>query len=205
MLSENQMPRKLTTKDKPAAKRTSRPGIKVDKVVESSTTSNVRPRQPRLRQTPSRRAQPAAVPVKKERKKKPGPSPVPGSYANLRKQRESLTAEVIERARATGMMPHEWMLAVMRGEQISHFAYDADTQEIIEVIVLPTFADRMEMAKSAAPYFANKMQPTKVGAGGPTDPAKQLGVMEVPLIESMEKWAEMAQASQTLLKKKVTD
>lgn len=103
------------------------------------------------------------------------------------------------------MLPHEWMLAVMRGEQINHFAYDYDTQEIIEVIVLPTFADRMEAAKSAAPYFANKLQPEKRNLGGGfSDPAKQRGVMEVPLIDSMEKWAEIAQQSQTLLKKEVT-
>lgn len=101
------------------------------------------------------------------------------------------------------MLPHEWMLAVMRGEQINHFAYDSDTQEIIEVIVLPTFQDRMEAAKSAAPYFANKLQPQK-GAGGYADPAKQPGVMEVPLADSMAKWTELAEVSQRVLKREVT-
>lgn len=104
------------------------------------------------------------------------------------------------------MLPHEWLLAVMRGEQINHFAYDYDSQEIIEVIVLPTFADRMEAAKSAAPYFANKLQPEKRASGtGHNDPAKQRGVMEVPLVDSMEKWTELAQHSQAVLKKKVTE
>src|SRR3546814_15045282 len=93
----------------------------------------------------------------------------------------------------------------MRGEQINHFAYDSDTQEIIEVIVLPTFADRMEAAKSAAPYFANKLQPEKHAPGtGFSDTAKQPGVMEVPLVDSMAKWTELAAQSQRLLKREVT-
>lgn len=123
----------------------------------------------------------------------------------LRQAREKISAEVVEHARATGMLPHEWMLAVMRGEQINHFAYDAQTQEIVEVIVLPTFADRLECAKAAAPYFANKLQPEKRGDGtGFADPAKQPGVMEVPLEHSMEKWTAMAQPSQQVLKREVT-
>lgn len=193
------MPRKPTTRDKSAAKRTSRPGIKVDKVVESSTLSNTRPRQPRLRQTPPRRGAPKPI----AERKKPGPKPSNGTRA-LRNEREQTMVSAIENARATGLLPHEWMLAVMRGEQINHFAYDSETQEIIEVIVLPTFADRMEMARSAARYYSTPIGPSKEGGGGPKDPAKQPGVMEVPLAHSMEKWAEIAQHSQTMLKKEVT-
>src|SRR3546814_10788206 len=99
------------------------------------------------------------------------------------------------------MLPHEWLLAVMRGEQINHFAYDSDTQEIIEVIVLPTFADRMEAAKSAAPYFANKLQPEKHAPGtGFSDPAKQPGVMEVPLVDSMARSEEHTSELQSLMR-----
>ncbi len=55
-------------------------------------------------------------------------------------------------------------------------------------------------------YFANKLQPEKRNPGGGfSDPAKQPGVMEVPLVDSMEKWTEMAQTSQAILKKKVTE
>lgn len=177
------------------------------KTVESSTFTNHRrrgevplktePRQPKLRPTPPR---------------KPGPKPHGGHTegrdkraAALREKREKISLETTEAARATGMLPHEWMLAVMRGEQINHYAYDSESQEIIEVIVLPTFADRMECAKAAAPYFANKLQPEKRNPGGGfADPAKQPGVMEVPLENSMERWAQIAQQSQTLLKKEVT-
>src|SRR3546814_6180138 len=99
----------------------------------------------------------------------------------LRNSREKISAEVVEAARATGMLPHAWLLAVMRGEQINHFAYDSDPPEIIEVIVLPTFPDRMEAAKSAAPSFANKLTPQKHAPGtGYSDPPNPPGVMAVP-------------------------
>src|SRR5690606_35528549 len=123
---------------------------------------------------------------------------------NKRALRARIQEEAVVEARATGLLPHEWMLAVMRGEQINHFAYDADTQEIIEVIVLPTFADRMEMAKAAAPFYSTKMPTPKGGVGSPGDPARQRGVMEVPMVDSMQKWAEVATESQRLLKKEVT-
>lgn len=161
------------------------------------------PRQPKIRPTPPRRPGP-----KPGVKVKEGPDTVVGTNraaATARALRERISAEVTESARATGMLPHEWMLAVMRGEQINHYAYDSETQEIVEVIVLPTFADRLECAKAAAPYFANKLQPEKRNPGGGfSDPAKQPGVMEVPLIDSMQKWTEMAEVSQRLLKKEVT-
>lgn len=185
---------KVTTK--PVAKRTASKGVRATKPVEPSYQANLRPRQPKLRQTPPRR---------------PGPKTdrtnagLVKSSRDLRNAREKVSAEVVERAAATGMLPHEWLLAVMRGEQINHYAYDSETQEIIEVIVLPTFADRMEAAKSAAPYFANKLVPEKRMPGtGFADPSKQPGVMEVPLENSMEKWTAVAERSQQLLKKEVT-
>jgi hypothetical protein len=196
--------RQATTK--PSAVRTKKPGTKVTKPVEASYVANERPRQPKIRKTPERKAPPSQPNGRRPRGQ--DPNTIEGmtkESAKLRNAREKISADTVEAARATGMLPHEWLLAVMRGEQINHFAYDADTQEIIEVIVLPTFSDRMEAAKSAAPYFANKLQPEKRAPGtGNNDPSKQPGVMEVPLAQSMEKWAEIAQQSQQLLKKEVT-
>ena len=199
------MSRKPAT-SKPSAVRTKKPGTKVTKPVEASYVANERPRQPKIRQTPPRKAPPKPPNGRRPRGETPGTIEGNNKEASkLRQQRERISAETVEAARATGMLPHEWLLAVMRGEQINHFAYDSDSQEIIEVIVLPTFADRMEAAKSAAPYFANKLQPEKRAPGtGHNDPSKQPGVMEVPLAQSMEKWAEVAQQSQQLLKKDVT-
>lgn len=201
------MSRRQST-SKPSAVRTKKPGTKVTKPVEASYEANERPRQPKIRKTPPRKAPPKAPDGKRPSRRGENPNTIEGMDKRSRKlrvTREEISAETVEAARATGMLPHEWLLAVMRGEQINHFAYDYDSQEIIEVIVLPTFADRMEAAKSAAPYFANKLQPEKRAPGtGHADPSKQRGVMEVPLVDSMEKWTEMAQASQTLLKKEVT-
>lgn len=189
----------MSRSSKPSAVRSGKKGTKPTKPVESSFAANTRPRQPKVRQTPPRKPPP----------KQPSADTNDGlkkaqTRANM--TRDKISAEVVESARATGMLPHEWLLAVMRGEQINHFAYDSDTQEIIEVIVLPTFSDRMEAAKTAAPYFANKLQPEKRAPGtGLNDPTKQRGVMEVPIANSMEHWTEVAQQSQSILKKKVTE
>ena len=162
------------------------------KRVETSTTTNVRPRQPKLR--------PGPKPREKLRDKRDRELNV--THKSLSQQaRDRITVETIEAAKATGLMPHEWLLAVMRGEQMNHFAYDAETAEIIEIVVLPTFADRMEAAKASAPYYA-----TRLSVKGP-DPKLDLanqGVMEVPLAESMEAWTDVAQQSQSNLKAEVT-
>jgi hypothetical protein len=192
------MPRKHTP-PKNLMPRTARPGRRTTVPVKSSIEADRLPRQPKLRKTP-----PRAAPPSKGSGKVPTHDGLKRSATKLREARERISAEVVEEARATGMLPHEWLLAVMRGEQINHFAYDVESQEIIEVIVLPTFSDRMVAAQAAAPYFATKLKP-KEGSGGFADPAKRAGVMEVPLVDSMQKWAEVAAESQRVLKKKVTD
>lgn len=183
------------------ATRTRKPGVRV----ESSILVNHRPREPKLRKTPPRGTAPVGK-TKKRVKLGPHPDGYDGKNkraAELRVAREKISAAVVEEARATGLMPHEWLLAVMRGEQLNHYAYDADTQEIIEVIVLPTFTDRMEAAKAAAPYFATRLTAPKIGAGGPNDPAKQRGVMEIPLVDSTQQWIDVAGPSQAKLKREV--
>lgn len=205
------MSRRITPSTQPrSAARTGKPGTKTTKPVESSVVSNLRrgaqaPRQPKIRKTPARAEPPRSS--GKTPKGKEQPTTYRGykrQTAELLNQREKISAEVVAEARATGMLPHEWMLAVMRGEQISHFAYDAETQEIIEVIVLPTFQDRIECAKAAAPYFANKLPNKPVEGGKHSDPTKQPGVMEVPLVASMEKWTQVAAPQQAMLKREVT-
>lgn len=179
---------KSTTK-KPAVP----PSFK-NKVVESSHLTNVRPRQPKVRKSPPRRTAPLGT-----------VAGLTKQIANKNLQNAQDLKERALAAQASGLLPHEWMLAVMRGEPLNHFAYDSETQEIIEVIVLPTFSDRMEMARSAAPFYGARMPQPKPGdMGGPKDPNKRPGVMEVPLANSMEKWVEVAASSQKTLKKDVT-
>lgn len=177
------------------------------KLVESSAIVDTRPRQPVLRKSRPNGAAPLRT-KKTPKERKPHPLSYKGLNAEKVAQRleqDKVSAEIIEAARATGLLPHEWLLAVMRGEQLNHFAYDSESGEIIEVVVLPTFSDRVECAKATAPYYGTKMTPSKQGdAGGPVDPAKQRGVMEVPLADSMEHWTSIAGPSQAKLKREVT-
>ena len=53
------------------------------------------------------------------------------------------TREIADKAAASGLLPHEFLLAVVRGEAIDG--------------AVPTFADRLEAAKAAALYFAPKL------------------------------------------------
>jgi hypothetical protein len=212
------MPKSISNPGKQVAAKNAHLGTKsaakkmADKTVESSYATNIRPRQPKVRQSPPPRA--ASLEPKKRRstfgKSTLHPSIAPTSRgvsrqiveSNLRNHHEMKAR--VETAQATGLLPHEWMLAVMRGEQINHFAYDAESQEIIEVIVLPTFSDRMEAAKSAMPFYGSRIPSPRPGdIGGNKDSNKRPGVMEVPLAESMEKWVEIAADSQKTLKKEV--
>jgi hypothetical protein len=184
-------------------KKHARPSI----IVENSSVTRYRPRQPQLRKTPPRGTKPLAS------GKAPGSKVQANSITGLGKQKEAanavrakISAETITAAAATGMLPHEWLLAVMRGEQINHFAYDADTSEIVEIIVLPTFTDRMEAAKAAAPYYATRMSEKNGGpgaAGAPLDPNKAPGVLHIPLVESAQAWIDAATRSQSKLKREV--
>jgi hypothetical protein len=53
------------------------------------------------------------------------------------------SAAIIAAAKASGLLPHEFLLAVSRGEAVGdHF---------------PTFEERLDAAKAAAPYYAPKL------------------------------------------------
>ena len=53
------------------------------------------------------------------------------------------TREIADRAAAAGELPHEFLLRVMRGEAVDG--------------TVPTFAELIDAAKAAAPYFAPKL------------------------------------------------
>lgn len=57
--------------------------------------------------------------------------------------RNKRTAEVIAAAAAQGQLPHEFLLSVSRGEKIGG--------------VTPTFEQRVDAAKAAAPYYAPRL------------------------------------------------
>lgn len=55
----------------------------------------------------------------------------------------SRTQERVAKAEASGLMPHEFLLSVARGESIGTY--------------VPTFAERIDAAKAAANYYAPKL------------------------------------------------
>lgn len=86
-------------------------------------------------------------------------------------------------ARETGILPHEWLLRVSRGEGILHrrwvTKYDLrgneKSRELVEEEVYADFPTRLDAAKAAAPYFAPKLASQTVNvAGTPEAVAKAL-------------------------------
>lgn len=107
-------------------------------------------------------------------------------------------------AAAAGLLPHEWLLKVARGEPIPHkqwkVVYDKKgnelSRELVEVEVYADFATRIDAAKAAAPYYAPRLATQQVKV---EQQANSSGVMLVPVM-SREDWAKMAVAQQTELK-----
>jgi len=71
-----------------------------------------------------------------------------------------ITQRAREAAAKTGELPHEFLLRIVRGEAIDGHA--------------PEFAERMDAAKAAAPYYAPRLATTVVAAQVSNMPARQL-------------------------------
>lgn len=56
-----------------------------------------------------------------------------------------------ERAAASGLLPHEFLLAVTRGELIDGYK--------------PSFAERLDAAKASAPFYAPKLSSVEASVG----------------------------------------
>ena len=54
-----------------------------------------------------------------------------------------VSRETRDKAAASGMLPHEFLLTFMRGEAVDGYT--------------PSFAERLDAAKAAAPFFAPKL------------------------------------------------
>lgn len=72
--------------------------------------------------------------------------------------------ETRERAAASGLLPHEFLLAVTRGEAVDGY--------------VPSFAERLEAAKAAAPFYAPKLSAVEadLNHGGPLVPVLNLNL-----------------------------
>ena len=78
---------------------------------------------------------------------------------------QKITAQAREEAKATGLLPHEWLLKVARGEPIEQKRWEAKhdkkgnvvSKELITDIVYPDLPMRQDSAKAAAPFYAPKL------------------------------------------------
>lgn len=68
-------------------------------------------------------------------------------------------------AKEAGLLPHEWLLKVARGEPVSHKQWKITNdkngreikRELVEVEYYADFMTRIDAAKAAAPYYAPRL------------------------------------------------
>lgn len=77
-----------------------------------------------------------------------------------------IAEEAREQAKATGLLPHEFLLSVARGEPVYKTIAlpDGSTKRVQEDYGLPV---RLDAAKAAAPYYAPKISTVEVITGVP--------------------------------------
>ena len=88
-----------------------------------------------------------------------------------------VTAKAREAAMETGLLPHEWLLKVSRGEAIEHrrwvVQYDKNgkekSRELITEEVYADFPTRIDAAKAASPYYAPRLAVQTVSVSGNSD------------------------------------
>lgn len=92
-----------------------------------------------------------------------------------------VTAKAKQAAMETGLLPHEWLLLVSRGEGIKHkrwvVKYDTKgnekSRELVEEEIYADFPTRIDAAKAAAPFYAPKLAVQTVSVAGNTDAVAQ--------------------------------
>ena len=88
-----------------------------------------------------------------------------------------VTAKAREAAAETGLLPHEWLLKVSRGEPIEQkrwvTKYDKNGKEVSrELVTEEVYADfptRLDAAKAASPFYAPKLAVQTVSVTGNSD------------------------------------
>lgn len=86
---------------------------------------------------------------------------IPRSSSSKRTQHKPLTLKDLIANKDFGELPHELLLRVSRGERIQHGVDENDNPRFIQ----PTFDERLECAKVAAPYFAPKLTAIEFNKG----------------------------------------
>ena len=88
-----------------------------------------------------------------------------------------VTAKAKQAAMETGLLPHEWLLKVSRGEGITQkrwvVKYDAKgnekSRDLIAEEVYADFPTRIDAAKAASPYYAPRLAVQTVSVTGNSD------------------------------------
>lgn len=88
--------------------------------------------------------------------------------------KQKVTAQAREAAMETGLLPHEWLLKVSRGEPIEQkrwvIVYDKNgkekSRELVTDEVYADFPTRIDAAKAAAPFYAPKLAVQQVNVKG---------------------------------------
>lgn len=101
---------------------------------------------------------------------RPGGGRPKGSLAKV-------TEKAREAAMETGLLPHEWLLKVSRGEPIEQkrwvIKYDAKGnekgRELITEEVYADFPTRIDAAKAASPYYAPRLAVQNVSINANSD------------------------------------
>jgi len=89
----------------------------------------------------------------------------------------SVTAEARKAAAESGLLPHEWLLKVSRGEPIEQkrwkIIYDKQGnekgRELITEEVYADFPTRIDAAKAASPYYAPRLAVQNVSINANSD------------------------------------
>lgn len=90
-----------------------------------------------------------------------------GSHSRLAK-------DAREKALATGLLPHEILLSMARGEIQTEQYMDKESGEVLTRMVPVDLEARRDAAKAAAPYFAPKMSTVEVLKTGTDDELDKL-------------------------------
>ena len=106
-----------------------------------------------------------------------------------RGSKNNISKAAIKAAKETGVLPHEWLLSVARGDAIEQkrleIVRDEDGNEIKIVVaemIYPDIGLRMEAAKAAAPYYAPRLATQTVSVqGGNEAVAEALKLMAMRL------------------------
>lgn len=76
-----------------------------------------------------------------------------------------MSREARAKAEATGILPHEFLLMIVRGEPIFRMEVHPMTGEKVAVKEDYSFEDRKDAAKAVAPYYAPKISTVEVITG----------------------------------------